>query len=215
MAVKWSSFFPYVQPQLPGCPDIVIEAQLQESAAEFCMLSEVWRYDIDRDFTSKNTPDYKIAVPTNSVLENILFLYLDGMLMRQVSDKHYTPPKDEKGETIKGRPSYFSVVGDTTIRLYPTPDGKYSFSGTAVLKPKLTATGVEDYIFETHGRAIAAGAIARLAEIPGKEWTNGELASYYRAEFNNRASKAKGRDMSRVNLRVSAVGFDSVTRRGV
>jgi hypothetical protein len=212
MAVTWSSFYPYVQPHLPGCPEIVIEAHLQEAAAEFLELSEIWRFDIDPDFTSKNTSDYPISVPTNSILENILFLYIDGTPMTRVSDKHFSPPKLANGSTVTGLPSYFSIVGDTTIRMYPTPAGKHTFSGLGVLKTKLTATGVENFIFETYGRAIAAGAIGRLAEIPGKEWSNPAIAAYYNAEFSNTAAKAKGRDTRRVNLRVSAVGFDSVHR---
>ena len=31
----WTSFYPYVQPYLPGCPEIVIESHLQETAADF------------------------------------------------------------------------------------------------------------------------------------------------------------------------------------
>ena len=91
--------------------------------------------------------------------------------------------------------------------MYPTPDGKYTFTGVVVLKPKLSATGVEDFIYDAHGRAIASGAIARLAEIPNKEWSNPELSLQHRFEFNRGITNAKGRDTRRVNLRVSAVGF--------
>jgi hypothetical protein len=212
MAITWASFFPYVQPHLPGCPEVVIEAHLQEAAAEFMALSEVWRFDIEQDFTSKNTSDYDISVPTGSVLENILFLYLDGLPMTRVSDKHFSPPKLTNGSTVTGLPSYYSILGDSAIRMYPTPAGKHTFSGLGVLKTKLTATGVEDFIFETHGRAIAAGAIARITEIPGKEWSNPALSAYYRASFTRAASEAKGRDTRRVNLRVSPKGFDATSR---
>jgi len=212
MAVTWETFFPYIQPHVPGCPEIVIENHLQEAAAEFCAISEVWRFDIDKDFTSKSTSDYEIDVPNLSVLENILVLYVDGVPCKRVSDLHFDMPST----VANGRPTYFSLYQDTQIRFYPTPDGKYEFEGVGVLKPSLSATGVEDFIYETHGRSIACGAIYRLVAIPGKEWTNPELANYYKAEFYRHANNAKGRETRRVDLRVRTHGFDrATTRRGM
>ena len=212
MAVTWDSFFPYVQPHVPGCPEIVIQTHLQEAAAEYIGRSEIWRFDIENDFTSKNTADYEIDVPTGSVLENILTLYVDGQPSRRVSDRHFSLPN-----TIgTGAPSHYTIYQDDQIRFFPTPDGKYTFAGVGVLKPSLVATGVEDFIFESHGRSIACGAIYKLASIPNKEWTNPEVAMYYKGEFYRHMDQAKGRDTRRVNLRVKAQGFDRATvRRGM
>ena len=212
MSVAWASFFPYIQPILPGCPEIIIETHLQEAAAEFCAVSQIWRYDIDKDYTSKNTADYEIEVPTKAVLEDILVLFVDGQAATRVSDKHFALPSI----TGNGRPSSYSIYQDSQIRFYPTPDTKHEFEGVGVLKPSLAATGVEDFIYETHGRSIVCGAIYRLALIPGKEWSNPELAVYYKSEFYKHATDAKGRDTRRTNLRAKMVGFDKATaRRGI
>jgi hypothetical protein len=207
MATKWESFYPHVQPYVPGCPEIVIETHLQEAAADFCAKSEVWRFNLDPDFTSKNTPDYEIDVPTGAALENILFLYLDGYPLTHVSERHYSAPLQPDGSSTKGTPGYFSILADESVRMYPTPEGKHVFTGIGVLKPKLSATGVEDFIFETYGRVIASGAIARLAEIPNKEWSNPDLAMRSRIDFDREICRAKGRDTRRVNLRVAPIGF--------
>ena len=113
-------------------------------------------------------------------------------------------------------PSHYTIYQDTQIRFFPTPDKKYTFSGVGTLKPSLAATGVEDFIFETHGRSIACGAIYKLTSVPGKEWTNPEAAMYYKGEFYRHMDEAKGRDTRRVNLRVMAQGFDKASvRRGM
>jgi len=207
MATKWESFYPHVQPYVPGCPEIVIESHLQEAAAEFCAKSEVWRFTIDPDFTSKNTSDYELDVPTGSILENMLFFYLDGVPMTHVSERHFSPAINADGTAVKGTPSYFSTLDDASIRMYPTPEGKHVFTGVGVLKTKLSATGVEDFIFESHGRSIAAGAIARIAGIPNKEWSDPALSATYSAEFERAVCSAKGRDTRRINLRVSPINF--------
>ena len=62
MAKAWTSFLPYVQPYLPGCPEIVITSHLQEAAADFLARSEIWRYNIEEDFTSKSTSDDFLAL---------------------------------------------------------------------------------------------------------------------------------------------------------
>jgi hypothetical protein len=212
MAVAWANFLPYIQPHLPGCPEIVIENHLREAAAEFCKLSHIWRYDIDKDYTSRNTSDYDIEVPTRTVLEDILVLYLDGLPIKRVSDRHFDMPSNAQN----ARPTAYSLYQDSQIRFYATPDGKYEFEGVAVIKPSLAATGVEDFIYETHGRSIACGAIYRLAIIPGKEWTNPELATYYKAEFYKHASEARSRDTRLSGQTVRPVGFDRATvRRGM
>ena len=210
MAKTWANFLPYVQPHVPGCPEIVVNTHLQEAAAEFIGRSELWRFDIESDFTSKNTSDYEIDVPNGAVLENILTLFVDGSAAKRVTDRHY----QASNTTENSAPSSFSIYQDNQIRFFPTPDRKYTFEGVGVLKPSLSATGVEDFIFETHGRSIACGAIWRLAIIPGKEWSNPEVAMYYKSEFYKHMDAAKGRDTRRVNLRIAPVGFDRATARG-
>jgi hypothetical protein len=189
MVKTWDNFFPYVQPHVPGCPEIVIQTHLQEAAAEYIARSELWRFDIESDFTSKNTSDYEIDVPTGAVLENILTLFVNGAAAKRVTDRHF----QVSNTADNSAPSSFSIYQD---------------------KPSLSATGVEDFIFETHGRSIACGAIWRLTVIPGKEWSNPELAMYYKTEFYKHMDAAKGRDTRRVNLRIASVGFDRATARG-
>jgi hypothetical protein len=210
MAKTWDNFFPYVQPHVPGCPEIIIQTHLQEAAAEYIARSELWRFDIDSDFTSKNTSDYEIDVPTDAVLENILTLFVNGTPVNRVTDRHF----HISNTADTSAPTSFSIYQDSQIRFFPTPDRKYTFEGVGVLKPSLSATGVEDFIFETHGRSIACGAIWRLTIIPGKEWSNPELAMYYKTEFYKHMDAAKGRDTRRVNLRMASVGFDRATARG-
>ena len=208
MAVLWDKFYPYIQPYLPGCPEVVIETHLKEAAADFLARSEIWRFDIDKDFTTASEKDYELDTPTGAVLENIYDLVLDDQPLARVSDRHINGTRF----TTAGRPMYYSIYQDTSIRLYPTPDQKYTFQGVGVLKASLAATGVENWIYETHGRCISYGAISRLAEVPGKEWHNPELAGYYRSKFDMDADMAKSRDYRRVNLRVGSRSFDGVRR---
>jgi hypothetical protein len=207
MATKWDKFYPYVQPYVPGCPEVVIKAHIQEAAAEFCAKSEVWRFNIEPSYTSKNTADYEVDVPNRAILENIIYLKLDGATITPVAERYYAPTTNANGTLPTGTPARYSLLEDTSIRFYPTPATKHTFTGVAVIKPSLSATGVEDFIFESHGRSIATGAIARIAGIPNKEWSNPEVAISSQIKFERAMCAAKGRDTRRVNMRVRPVSF--------
>lgn len=208
MAVPWERFYPYVQPHVPGCPEITIEAHLQEAATEFCERSGVWRYDILTDFTAKNVSDYPVDVPRRTVLENIHALYLDGRPLERVSDRQNSLPQDYG----TAPPQHYSIYQDNWVRFYPTPDDKYEFHGVGVLKPAMDATGVEDFIFQSHGRVISCGALAKLMGIPNKEWSNWDLSTYYSAKFAKECDDARIRDTRRVNLRVAPRPFGGPPR---
>lgn len=208
--VTWDKFYPYIQPYLSGCPEIVMESHLQEASAKFLERSEVWRFEIEKDFAVKNVAEYPIFLPSaEAVLENVYELVLDGRPLKRITDRHLNSTRFETNST----PNSYAIYQDASVRLYPTPDRKYTFRGWGVLKTKLTATGVEDWIYQSHGRCISYGAIAQLASVPNKEWTNPELAMYYRQQFSKEADDAKGRDYRRVSTRVQSQNFEGRRRR--
>lgn len=203
MAKLWEQFYPHVQPFVPGCPEVVIDQHLLDAAADFCERSEVWKYNLDRDSTIAGLSEYTLDPPSGALIENVVALYLDGALLKRVSDLDFKDYPDRGN----AKPTCFSVYEDQQVRFYPTPDKAYSFTGVCVLKPSLSATGVEDFIFETHRKTIACGAVASLAVIPGKEWSNPELSAYYTAKFHKAMDDAKGRDTRRANFRAKNVKF--------
>jgi hypothetical protein len=207
MATNWEKFYPYVQPYVPGCPEVVIDTHLQEAAEEFCARSEVWRADLETIKIVGGTADYELDAPTGALIENVLLLRVEGRPLTQVHDGNFTPTVLPTGAPVTGRPSMFSILGDTSVRLYPTPDVKYNMEGLVVLKPSLRSRGVEDFIFNTHGRSIAVGAVARLTGIPGKEWTNPDVAYSHMSEFQRKICAAKTRDPRRSKLRVAPMNF--------
>ena len=97
--VLWDKLYPYIQPYVPGCPEIVMESHLQEAAAKFLQRSEIWRFDIEKDFAVKNVADYSIFLPSSeAVLENVYEIVLDGRCIPRITDRHLTTTAfNEKG----------------------------------------------------------------------------------------------------------------------
>lgn len=204
MSEAWEKLFPHVQPHLPGCPEVVMREHIRDATIDFCERSEVWTYKGEPFQTQAGVSDYFVDVRSGSLLENLVSVRVDGFLVPRVSELY---PRSAAVEP-NGTPNRYAMFEDQQVRFFPTPDKVYEVRTLAVLKPSLTARGMESFIFETHGRTIACGAIASLAKIPGKEWTDFELATYHEQKFFRGADDAKGRDTRRLNLRVGSVRFD-------
>lgn len=94
-----------------------------------------------------------------------------------------------------GSPQAYAQLNDSKIRLYPTPDTVKVIRVNCTLKPdRQTSTGVEDFIYESYQEYIVSGAVYRLAAKPGKEWTNNEIASYHKQNFEDGIDKALTKD---------------------
>ena len=96
----------------------------------------------------------------------------------------------------------FPPADVNSIRLFPIPDERINLRLTGVLKPSRAATGVEDWIYETWADAIVSGTIARLALIPGKEWTDPGLAEINNRQYQKAVTHARIRDARGVHRSV-------------
>lgn len=194
----FTEFFPYVEPDAPGCPTSVMQAKLAEAAAVFCKSTYLWRVDLTGITTEAGTQDYAITVPSGTVIEDIVSPELDGRAINRVSDKKAPPSVSDE----EGTPQWFGVYQDTKVRFFPTPNAALVFKGTAVLKPALTATGVETFLYETFGRCIANGALARILGTPGKAWSDVPSSSIYEHRFKQAMDNARIRDNRSVHQSV-------------
>lgn len=201
MAVTWTKFHPLILPHVGPCPKSVVNAHLAEAAADFCAKTYLWRERIDPEATLAGEARYELI--GSGVLEDVLWLTVDGREIHRTQDSFVPPSQADQ----TGTPQAFAIVGDREVRLYPTPDKAYIFTGDVVVKPSRTARGVEDFLYETYARAIVDGALYRLLSIPEKEWTNLPLAEIYLNSFNRGVTKARVRDYRRVPIRVKPQPF--------
>lgn len=199
--VLWDKLHPIMAPSVPGCPVASMDTALAYAASDFCAKTHLWTYDVDAETTVAGEPLYDIAVP--EVLESLQWVTLEGRELEDLQGKAVPPSEAAK----TGIPRYFSKAADTAIRMYPIPDGAYTFTCVAILKPSKTAKGIESFLYETHGETIVAGALFRLMSIPNKEWTNFELAAVHQQQFERGVARARVRDNRNVPLRVTPQSF--------
>lgn len=196
MLTTWDEFLPYIASEATGAPSDLMQQTLVERCAHFCERTQLWRADLDAETTEANEPIYDLILP--AVVEAVLWLRMEGTDLQHVSDLQVDPEYFSK----TGKPLAFSIELDRQIRFYPTPDAAYSYTGRVVLKPGLDSRGVEQSLFNAHGRTIASGALAILLSMPEKTWTNLPMAAVHEQRFERGIARARVRDLRNIPLRV-------------
>jgi hypothetical protein len=199
--IAWSTIHPLILPDLPGCPTPTVDSALAAAAEEFCARTHIWRETLDFEYAVKNVADYTLGA--TAVIETVLWAVLDGDVLQHIDPRYI----DKRRLTDVAKPTSFWVVNDTDVRLMPIPDDKYRMDITVAIKPSRTATGIEDWIYESYVDPIVSGAVWRLARVPGKEWTNPETAAYHHRLFERGIVDARVRDHRNTTLRVAQRAF--------
>jgi hypothetical protein len=192
----WDDFLPLVIPHLPGCPNASIKTYLALTAREFFEKTYLWQDDIDAIYLAPNQVEYDLDAEAE--VEDVLAVVLDNEQLDRTEFRLI--PFERRDE--KGQPRMYWIHSDRTIRVFPTPDKRAVLKVSAVLKPARDATGVEDWIYDTWADVLVNGVISRLAIMPGKEWTDVNLASMHKAMFEQAITKTRIRDFRGVQLKV-------------
>lgn len=188
-----TQFLPYVLPYALGAPEPMALQELRTACIEFCNTT-LLDQEIATATATANKADYEIAVPPHKALTKILgVLYQDTWLTP-------TPVESVRSAlALRGNVGSATVQAATPetyfqktptsaeISLYPVPDVTTVSMLTirAAFAPARTATQVEDFLFDDWVDVIAAGALWKLAAVPGQSYTNPDVSARAAAQFNS------------------------------
>jgi hypothetical protein len=196
MYKTWDDFLPLLSPHLSGCPNVTMKQYLGIVASDFFARTYLWRDQIDTIYTTAGVSEYDLA--GEAVIEDVISVVLNETTLDR-TDLRLVATQD-LGQV--GEPREFWVKADRSIVLFPTPEEDVELKVYAVLKPSRTATGVEDWIYETFADTLVSGVVARLAMIPNKEWTDVATAMSQKAMYERAVTNARIRDFRGINLQV-------------
>lgn len=199
MYTKWETFFPLIQPHLPTCPEATLKAYLASTTADFCMRTQLWRETSEVLSTVADQAEYDLCGGVAKV-EAVQWVTCNGIELSA------TDPRlvDHTELDRTGQPAAYWLKNDDTLRLFFIPDAVYTLQYELILKPSRTATSVKTWIYETWADKLVSGAIAQLARMPGKDWTDPAMAEMHRAMYEKAIADAEIRDKRNIDLRVRA-----------
>lgn len=211
-----TDFYPYVLPEVPGCPEPTVDIALRSALIEFCEKTLVIQRDLDPVTVVKGITDYDIDPPASQLVSRLMRVWYkdvelaptapDNVHNAEVYNTLFTGADKERSD-----PRMFIQKDERTFSIYPIPKDTVANGLTirAALKPTRNAETVEDVLFEDYAETVAHGAKYRLLSMASKPWTNGPAASLALAAFNsgiNVARQRASRGHTRADLRVRLTG---------
>ena len=179
---------PDIRSDIPEIPSFVASRQILRSVRELAERARVWRVDVSLS-TIADTPTIALLalLPANTQLVDVISIKNTGGGAPLVPstqawlDTNISDWRNESNDDSK----YYMLESDNTIRLAPTPASTTAdlYFARLAVKPLLTATVVDDVVFNKYDELIIHGALGRLYALPRKPWTDFNLAQYHQAQF--------------------------------
>lgn len=189
-----SDIVPFVAAEVPGCPEVLIKQSIVQAAIEFCVETLAWQEIQDPVALVDGSNELDMDIPRDARIVTVKDIWASNRKLRPVTmDQLFE--RIPNWQTATGtEPVYYNASADwQTIRIFPIPLDSQGAQITmrAAYAPKLTATTLPDEIVTKHLDGLTGGAKSRLMLMPGRAWTNTQLAGVYRVQFNDQILKAK------------------------
>jgi hypothetical protein len=204
-----------VRAECPGVPEPILFQRYSLAIKDFLHRSEAWRYDLPAPVAvvaNSTWPDLLGVLPANTyVVRPVMVKWSDGspidFLPRYLLDE-----EDDNWETATaGTPRKWTLSDIGSPRFYPIPNENGAVRlrvALSILAPQ--ATEVPDALMQEWEEAFAAGALSRLHKMPGKDWSDINLALKYEADFEQKIRYARGRTSADYGKRPKVVRYGGI-----
>ncbi len=198
MATEISEIKRLVAPDVLLCPDPIIDREVRSMILDFCVKSNILQreFEIELDTDDIDT-EMQDAIDIN-IEEFSEDLRMVTLLEIMVDSNVYIPHKRNIMTTITN----YDYVKDETYKYFWLPDNRnvrlfdMSVNDSVVwmkasFKPLRTVDEIDDFLFEDWSEALVAGAKWKILVMPGKEWSDAKMASFYNSEYRKYLARAK------------------------
>lgn len=181
-------FKPWIRPEVPGCPEPLLEQFLKRIIERFCQTTWIWQVDQDLSIT-EGTKKYSITPPAGTALVNVVSVTTDAgreyrnFVWNPVERKlilQDEPGQDATWEIKIALKPYVALVtwqGETVT---------WQGSSTTYSADPTYSDFLLDWI-----EAITYGTLWQLLSLRQQPFFNGELSQIYGQHYFAKESKAK------------------------
>lgn len=218
MSTAISTWRKYVSPNAGGQITTVIDQYVLDTIRDFCERTRCWQVKLDSINVVAGTAGYALStiispaiVAIGDVVKVMKAKYNDE-LINPVKEEYLNEFEPEWEDETDSYPERYYVTQNQYIYLVYTPAASLS-SGLDVwvaIKPLLTATTVEDFIYNEYRMAIVDGACSRLMRVSGIPKEDLKIADYFSNAYELAVARAKAkveRGLSLASLKGKATGF--------
>ncbi len=195
MSKALSLFYPFVEPEVLGCPHPVIDHHLVLTVRDFCERGLAWREWVDA-FTADGTTnqfDYDLARGQELVKVARALRNEDPL---QVMSADQLPRDWQSGDSTDLCDAVVHF-DDASFMVYPLPASGDVIRLEMVFRPAIDAQTVGDVLYADWAEAISNGCKARLLRMPRQAWSDAVSASGFAGLFERDVSRAANADFAK------------------
>lgn len=185
-------------PSVTGCPTPVVVQYIRDAAIEACERTLAWRYEQPAIRLTPGVWEYPYENPSQSEVHAFLTATVNGnpvdpVTLEQVYRRYPQWPNMEIEQ--RSDPRLVLQFDADNFAVAPVPDASanYDMRMIVALKPLRSATGMDQTVFDDLENVIMHGALQHLLVLPGKNWTDRELATYHAKQFTAKITERRAR----------------------
>lgn len=207
-----SKLYPFVLPEVVGCPQPTMDQAILLSAIDFCRDSLVWAEFLDPIPLLDGVSHYELDAPSGAFLHTVESVDVGSAQVIPKSMPELKIALPNWRMATGNVPSFYNM-DEMVLRVFPTPvNADQPMLVKAIFTPSITSTTLPDFLVNRYVDVISAGAKSRLMSIPMVAWSNPQMALYYKTTFENgvtnaRILKAHGNVPSTVKVKYRPFGF--------
>jgi hypothetical protein len=194
----FDQFYPFIMPDVMGCPAPTIDQYLLMSAREFCQRTKAWREWLDV-FTADGTTnrfDHDLTSQQDLVATLRVLVNDSGYDEYKIKSARDLPKDWESGDSDDLDGNVVQIDNATEYAIYPLPTSGATFQMQVALKPSMTATTLPDALFDEWLEGVCSGAKARILAQSNQAWTDLNLSKYHATKFETFVSRAANQDFA-------------------
>lgn len=194
MATAWSSFIKYIRPYLKGCPDKIIQEMVIRNTQKFCVETHCYHAQATNITVTSGTSEYSLAFSGSVEPLTILWARIGADYLKEISEEKLRSWEGIDWREDTGSPStHYFLTDDLQILLYPEPSATLttSLEVMCIVKPTLTATSIDDFIYQRYWDIIAEGVLFDLKRMPNAAWSDPEGAIMHYDLYRRGVSRTK------------------------
>lgn len=176
--IAFSTLLPDMQVFVHGCPQPVLINALRLAAIQFCRDSESYKYRPAVQTVTVSVPSYTFTLPTDSEIHGYADVKYVGNSIK-FDDWDNVTVRDPAYPTIEGTPANFTYQQDLgTLYLVPVPDVTTTSAllVSLILKPTITAAGLDSVLMDRYKETIVSGAVQRVSIMDKEVWADPKKA---------------------------------------
>jgi hypothetical protein len=195
MATSLDTFAARLIKHVPSCPAFAIKPEVLETIQDFCRktwaLKTLFEYPVTQGepntYANKSVIIYTGQIVPECKVVGVAKFYQDG----SEYEVEYMPFKSDLTfmDTLfsEAGKKYYDFPAIQQIRFFPFEAASCKLTIEAAFAPVDGVTKVDEDLYYNHFEAIKWGTLARLHEIPGKPWTNYDLARRRQRQYEREA----------------------------